>query len=78
MVPAVNVFNGKRKAAILTETVTFGRITSSIEIASVTRFRFMYLIIPMTIFACVGIQGLDVQHQVRGSASLYVSVGNWA
>ena len=82
---AVNVFAGKGKAAIPTETVralckvfiSFGRIAPCIEIANVTLDRLMHQIIPRTIFACVGIQGLDVQRQVRGSASLYVSVGYW-
>ena len=49
-----------------------------IEIANVTLDRLiMHHIIPRTIFACVEIQGFDVQCQVRGSVSLYVSVGYW-
>ena len=81
---AVNV--GKGKVAIPTKTVrplckfyiSFWRISPCIEIANVTRDRLMHQIIPRTIFACVGIQGLNVQqHQVRWSASLYVSVGYW-
>ena len=73
MVAAVNVFAGK--AAIPTETIgalckvfsSFARTAPCIEIANVTLDRLMHQIVPRTIFACVGIQGLDVQRQVRGS-----------
>ena len=86
MVAAVNVFAGKGKSAIPTEMVralckvltSFGRIAPCIEIANITLDRLiMHQINPRTILACVGIQELDVQRQVRGSASLYVSVGYW-
>ena len=85
MVATVNVFAGKGKVAIPTETVralceffiSFGRIAPCIEIPNVTLDRLMHQIIPRTILAYVGIQGLDVQRQVRGSASLYMYVGYW-
>ena len=85
MAAAVNLFSGKGKAAIPTETVralckvfiSFGRIAPCIEIANDILDRLMHQITSRAIFACVGIQGLDMQRQVRGSPSLYVSVGNW-
>ena len=62
MAAAVNVFAGKGKVAIPTETVralckvfiSFGRIPPCIEIANVTLDRLMHQIIPRTIFACMG------------------------
>ena len=83
MVAAVNVFAGKGKAAIPTETIgalckgfsSFAIIAPCIEMANVILDRLIHQITPRTIFACVGIQGLDVQRQVRGSAPLYVSAG---
>ena len=73
---AVNVFAGKGKAAIPTETVrALCNFLLVLEDYSVYRDRLMHQIIPRIIFNCMGIQGLDVQHQVRGPASLYVSVG---
>ena len=86
MAAAVNVFAGKGKVTIPTETVralckvfiSFVIYAPCIEIGNVTLNRLtMHQIIPRSIFACVGIQGLDVQRQVRGLASLYVSVGYW-
>ena len=85
MVAVVDVFAGNGKAAIPTETVralckvfiSFGKIAPCVEIANATLDRLMHQIITRTIFACVGIQGLDVQREVRGSASLYVSFGYW-
>ena len=82
----MNVFASKGRAAIPTETVralckvfiiSFEGIAPCIEIANVTLDRLMHQIIPRSIFACVGIQGLDVQRLVRGSGSLYVSVSYW-
>ena len=70
----MNVFAGKGNAAILTETVRapckvfirFGRIAPFIEIANVTLDRLMHQIIPRTIFACMGIQGLDCNAKCVG------------
>ena len=85
MVAAVNDFPGKGKAAIPKKTIRahfyivicFRRIVSCIEKENVTLERLMHQIIPRTIFACVRIQGLDVQRQVSVSAVLYLSVVCW-
>ena len=78
MAAAVNVFADKGKAAIPTETVrALYNFLLVLEDYSVYRDRLMHQILPMIIFNCMGIQGLDVQRQVRGSASLYVSGGYW-
>ena len=61
-------------AAILTEMVRalctifiiFGRIASYIEIAYVALDRLMHQIIPRTMSACMGIQGLDCNAKCVG------------